>query len=202
MVERDADMMDLNYKNGMECFVFKNQIISSDYYKTPKKIFMASILDKAQTNLRKRQCKKRPLFLSDRIPFKKKSLNQESKFAVKPKNFIPSRRYENPTFKVKLFSFDFYSIGTYLSSLKTLLYYILFKIETIRLKRNSNTFSKDNFHPHEVIINELKELEAISSSKLIMLFFNINIISHQEFGEIQLEEIQLLAKYNTSINNN
>jgi len=27
-------------------------------------------------------------------------------------------------------------------------------------------------------------------------------ISHQEFGEIQLDEIQLLAKYNTSINNN
>jgi len=27
-------------------------------------------------------------------------------------------------------------------------------------------------------------------------------ISHLEFGEIQLDEIQLLAKYNTSINNN
>ena len=29
-----------------------------------------------------------------------------------------------------------------------------------------------------------------------------NFISHQEFGEIQLDEIQLLAKYNASINNN
>ena len=28
------------------------------------------------------------------------------------------------------------------------------------------------------------------------------LISHQEFGKIQLDKIQLLAKYNTSINNN
>ena len=48
-------------------------------------------------------------------------------------------------------------------------------VVTIRQRRNSDTDSNDNFHPHGVIFDEWEELEAISSSNLITQFFNINI---------------------------
>ncbi|KAG4090016.1 hypothetical protein H8356DRAFT_1366497 [Neocallimastix lanati (nom. inval.)] len=37
----------------------------------------------------------------------------------------------------------------------------------IRQRRNSDTDSNDNFHPHGVIFDEWEELEAFSSSNLI-----------------------------------
>ena len=40
-------------------------------------------------------------------------------------------------------------------------------VVTIRQRRNSDTDSNDNFHPHGVIFDEWEELEAISSSNLI-----------------------------------
>jgi hypothetical protein len=46
-------------------------------------------------------------------------------------------------------------------------------IETIRERRNSDIDSNDYFYIHVIIINEWEELEAISSLKLIMSFFNI-----------------------------
>jgi len=64
---------------------------------------------------------------------------------------------------------DFYTMINLYTIRRTIIKSV--DVETIGQRRNFDTDLNDNFYLHGVIINEWEELEAISSSKLITVFF-------------------------------